>query len=289
MKTILIPVDFSDHASPTYKFAIKIGGTKSSVKLVFLHSYNDQIMIPDSGMNTGLDNDTYMNMQLIEEFKQLAENNMDSLITEVKEYLADNKLNNYTITTMVEGGDPGWEITNICDDIKPDLIIMGTQGSGKKGILEGSMAKKIMTKAHIPVIAVPTSTTSYDELRIMYASNNSEKDASKIKLLYGLFENIPVSVFAVHFNLENKSIENQEYITELEQAFAGEMAEGKFHFSLIDTVDKTNALDAFVEHNEINSVAFISHKSNIFNSLFKHKISKKDIFKLNLPMIALHE
>ena len=289
MKTILIPVDFSDHVSPTYKFAIKIGGTKPSVKLIFLHSYNDQIMIPDSGMNTGLDNDTYMNMQLIEEFKQLAENNMDSLKTEVNEYLTDKKLDNYTITTMVEGSDPGWEITSICDEIKPDLIIMGTQGSGKKGILEGSMAKKIMTRAHIPVIAVPTGTTSYDELKIMYASNNSESDISKIRLLYGLFENIPVSIFAVHFHLNNKSIENQEHIAELKHAFTDEMTEGKFHFTLIDTVDKTNALNAFVENNEINSVAFISHKSNIFSSLFKNKVSKNDIFKLNLPMIALHD
>ena len=40
--------------------------------------------------------------------------------------------------------------------------------------------------------------------------NNSEMDASKIKVLYSLFENIPVNIFAVHFHLEHKSIENRE-------------------------------------------------------------------------------
>ncbi len=289
MKTILIPVDFSDHASPTYKFAIKIAGSKNSTQLVLLHSYNDQIMIPDSGMNTGFDNDTYMNMQLIEEFKQLAENNMNNLKTEVEKYLADNKLDNYTIKTMVEGGDPSWEITSICDDIKPNLIVMGTQGAGKKGILEGSMAKKIMTKAIIPVIAVPASTNNPNEFKIMYSVNNSDKDFSKIKILFKLFENVPVKIFAVHFQLDNKNTENIEHVEGLKHLLADEMSDNKINFSLINTDDKTDAMEAFVEYNSINSVAFIAHKSNIFSSLFKHKLSKKDFFNLGLPMIALHE
>jgi len=75
---------------------------------------------------------------------------------------------------------------------------MCTQGTGKKRILEGSMAKK-MTKAKMPVIAIPTDSNNYNELRIMYASNNSEKYFCKLKLLYKLFENIPVKIFAVHF------------------------------------------------------------------------------------------
>jgi hypothetical protein len=166
---------------------------------------------------------------------------------------------------------------------------MGTQGAGKKGILEGSMAKKIMTKAIMPVIAVPAGTNSPGEVRIMYAINNSDKDLSKIKLLYKLFENIPVNIFAVHFQLDNKSIENIEHIEGLKHSFADEMRDNKIDFSLINTDDKINAMETFVEYNSINSVAFISHKSNIFKSLFKHKLSKNDFFNLGLPMIALHE
>ncbi|MFK5854644.1 MAG: universal stress protein [Bacteroidota bacterium] len=289
MKTILIPVDFSDHASPTYKFAIKIAGTKTSTELVFLHSYNDQIMIPDSAMSSEFNSDSYMNMQLIEEFKKLAENNMKKLSNEVKEYLKTKSLNNFSIKTIVEGGDPDWEIRSVCDEIKPSLIVMGTQGNGKKGVLEGSMAKKIMNKAMIPVLAVPVGTNEYESFNIMYASNKSEKDFNKIKLLYKLFENIPTSIFAVHFQLTDKSSDDIQHINDLKEAFADEMNKGKFHFSLVNTNDKYNALEAFVEHNKINSIAFIAHKTNIFKSLFKHEITKNDFFKLGLPMIALHE
>ncbi len=289
MNTILIPIDFSENASPTYKFATNLGGRETKIQLVFLHTYNDQIILNDSGLNSGLENDTYVNMQLIEEFKQIAEVNMANLKADVIKFLADNELTNYSIKTIVEGGDAGWEITNICNDINPDIIIMGRQGVGKKGILEGSMAKRIMTKATMPVIAVPKSGNDFSSLRIMYASNSNDKDFNKIKLLYKLFKNIPVKIFAVHFHLGQKSNDDIEHINELKDAFKEEMKNDKFHFSLVDTEDKNNALEAFVEYNEINLVAFISHKTNIFKSLFKHEITKNDFFQLGLPMIALHE
>ena len=288
MKTILIPVDFSEHTTSTYKFAIRMAGATTVTQLTFLHSYNDQLLIPDSGLNTGFDNDAYTNIQLIEEFKQLAENNMVQLKSEVSTFLTENKLENISVVTIVTGGDPGWEISSVCNDINPDFIVMGTQGAGKKGILEGSMAKKIMNKVKIPVIAVPTGTFNLDEFKIMYASNNSEKDAGKIRLLQKLFENTPTTIFAVHFHFKG-STDKEEQIDKLEEVFSKEDFSKQVHFSLVDTDNKDNALEAFINNNMINTVAFIAHKSNIFKWLFKSKISKHDIFKLGLPMVALHE
>ncbi|MBC8319760.1 MAG: universal stress protein [Bacteroidetes bacterium] len=289
MKTILIPVDFSNHVTSTYKYAIRMAGCINDTRLFFLHSYNDQLLIPDSGLNSGFDNDAYMNMQLIEEFKLLAENNMKQLKVEVENYLENNQLKNFVVNTSVTGGDPGWEITSVCKNIKPDFIVMGTQGEGKKGILEGSMAKKIMNKVMIPVIAIPLGTKTPDELKIMYTCNNKEKDYSKIKLLMKLFENIPTKIFAVHFHFEANSTDDITEINQIKESFSSERIKKLIHFSLVDTNDKDNALEAFVSHNRINAIAFITHKTNIFKSLFKNQITKHDFFKLGWPMIALHE
>lgn len=289
MQTILIPVDFSDHSVSTYKFAVKVVGTKAETRLYLLHSYNDQLLIPDSGLNSGFDNDVFMNMQLIEEFKQLAENNMKKLKHEVEDYLKEKKISNIKIDTLVTGGDPGWEIADVCKDVQPDFIVMGSRGAGKKGILEGSMSKKIMNKAVIPVIAVPSGSFEHDDLRIMYACNNHEKDYIKIKLIYKLFENLPFKIFGVHFHFEGSSHDDVNQLNDLKEAFSAERITKQIHFSLVDTNDKDDALEAFVTHNNINAIAFIAHKSNIFKSLFRHKITKKDFFKLGLPMIALHE
>jgi|AntAceMinimDraft_14_1070370.scaffolds.fasta_scaffold15625_3 nucleotide-binding universal stress UspA family protein len=289
MKTILIPVDFSEHAAPTYKFATRLAGTVEKTRLFFFHSFNDQLLIPDSTLNSGFDNDTFMNMQLIEEFKEQAENNISQLKTEVEIYLSDHSLTNFIVETLVEGGDPKWEITSVRKDINADLIIMGTQGTGKKGILEGSMAKKIMDKAITPVIAVPSGKYDHEKLKIMYASNNSDKDYAKIMLLFKLFENLHFEIFVAHFHFESNRHDLINQISELKEAFSKEIIENKIHFSIVDTDNKDISLETFVDSNSINAVAFIAHKSNFFKSLFKHKINKNDFFKLGLPMIALHE
>jgi len=140
-----------------------------------------------------------------------------------------------------------------------------------------------------PVIAVPSGIYEYKSLKIMYACNDSEKDYAKIMLLVKLFENIPCEIFAVHFHFESSSSDNTKQISELKEAFSQEISNNKIHFSLVDTKNLDISLETFVDRNKINAVAFIAHKSNIFKSLFKHKITKNDFFKLGLRMIALHE
>ncbi len=288
MKTILIPVDFSDHSVSTYKFAIKIAGHEAKTRLYFQHSFNDQIVIPDPSINSGFDNETYLNMQLVEEFRNQAEKQMKVLKDEVIDFLKQNHLSNFKVETLVTGGDPSWEITNLCDEVNPEFIVMGTQGNGKSEIFEGSMAKRIMNKAIIPVIAVPIGDHNYSELNIMYASNNHEKDYSKIQLLTKVFENIPTRIHVAHFHFEGSHDKNLQLIEDLKGSFDFN-DKLNISFAMVDTEDKSDALETFTKDNNINSIAFIAHKSNFFHSLFKETITKHDFFKLGLPMIALHE
>jgi nucleotide-binding universal stress UspA family protein len=289
MKTILIPVDFSDHSTTTYKYAIKIAGNVVPTKLVLHHTYNEQIAIPDPDLDSSFNSSVTLNMRLIEEFKKTSENEMDSLVKEVNQYLIDNNHSNFSVDYNISGGIPSMDITDICEKIKPEFIVMGTQGVGKKEIFEGSTAKKIMNRANIPVIAVPMEDIDNNNLRIMYASNNNKLDYSKIHLLLKLFESVPTEIFIVHFNFEGNRDYDTRVITELKEALVREDVTQNLKFFIVDSSDKENALERFAFDNSINSIAFIAHKSNIFKSLFTDKISKHDFFKLGLPMIALHE
>ncbi len=289
MKTILLPVDFSDHSITTYKYAIKIAGNEVPARLLLQHTVSDQIAIPDSELDGGFDANITLNMRLFDEFKKQSEKEMELLVNEVNDYLKDNNFTNFSIESRISTGIPSFDITDICYEIKPEFIVMGTQGAGKKEFFEGSTAKKIMNKANIPVIAVPKQDTEHDNLRIMYASNNDKLDYSKIHLLIKLFENVPSEIYVVHFHFDGNRDEDTRIIKELKEAFVREKLIQHLKFFIVDTSDKENALERFVFDNSINSIAFIAHKSNIFKSLFKDKITKHDFFKLGLPMIALHE
>jgi hypothetical protein len=60
-------------------------------------------------------------------------------------------------------------------------------------------------------------------------------------------------------------------------------------FHAVDSGKKSEVLKEFTDEYEINVIAFIAHKANIFKNLFSSQIHKKDFFKLALPMLALHE
>ncbi len=290
MKTILLPVDFSEHTPFAYRFAVKISTKEEPVNLILMHSYNDQIFVTDSGIGGTFESDAFLNVQLIEEFKMQSEENMKKLKAEVDSYLKSEGYTNFTVHTLVKGGDPDMEITEVCDELTPGLIVMGTEGKGKKGFLAGSMAKKIMNKCVVPVIAVPSEVDIKREFRIMYASNNSEKDYMKLQLLMKMFENINTKIFVVHFHHQGDTKdEASPHLNDLKDAFEAESINNKIHFSLIDTSDYDQAIEAMVDEYKINAVAFIAHHKNFFHSLFSRKISKDDFFDLGLPMVALHE
>ncbi len=288
MKTILLPVDFSTNTLATCKHAIYLAGQEKT-KLFLFHIYPDQIIVPDSSFPVGIDNDTLFNVEFIETLRKQAEENMTSLKDEILNLIKQETYANIEVNYLVTGGDPEWEIREICEEINPELIVMGTEGEGKKGILEGSMAENIMTRAKIPVVAVPESFKKDQIQNIMYATNFSNMDIASINKVFALLKEMDIFVHVVHFQFDEKNEKSRVLMDEIEQAFNKEKITGKITFNLIRANDKTDVLEEFTQKYSIDMISFLAHKRNFFQNLFSHKISKKDFFKLDLPMLALHE
>lgn len=77
-----------------------------------------------------------------------------------KEYLEEKKAELETICKKVEiliyFGDPKETILEASQDVKPDLIVMGTKGlTGLTRVLIGSVAQHIIAHSKIPVLVVP--------------------------------------------------------------------------------------------------------------------------------------
>jgi len=288
MKRILVPTDFSETSVKVCEYAVNILGSEEAVINLF-HILPDSVMVPDSSFPAGMDTDAFLNGEYLSGLKDQAAINIAKLKSEVLDYMLKQGYGNIKIETFIRSGDSEWEIMEICTSLRPDMVVMGTRGSGNKGFLEGSMAEKIMSKVNIPVIAVPNDSNYSIPSNIMYATSFNEKDFMKIKLLFRLFINLEVTIYVTHFEINDKKQISTEKITDLSQAFEDERSKGKIFFNCIDSEDKSVSLRTFCEEYNIDMISFISHKSNIFKNLFTSKIHKKDIFKQNLPMLAVHE
>lgn len=288
MKRFLLPVDFSEGTMVNCKFAFYLAGSEKT-EIHLFHIFPDQLMVPDSSFPAGIDSDTFLNAEFINELREQAEKNILDLSKQVKELIKKQGIENISVKHMVSAGDPEWEIQDICEKIKPELIIMGTRGEGKKGFLEGSMAEKLMSKAPVPVIAVPDSISKVRMKNVMYATNFSKRDFHQINHMINILKPMKHEFSIVHFLLSGKNDESQEEMDELKNALINKNPHEKFHFYILDAMSKEEVLREFTTKHKIDMIAFIAHKTNIFKNLFSNQIRKKDFFKLELPMLALHE
>lgn len=72
-------------------------------------------------------------------------------------------------------GDPASEIIWLANDIKPDLIVMGTHGrSGFGRLLMGSVSEEVMRKAPCPVVTVKAPIPANQQPASMVATAESE-------------------------------------------------------------------------------------------------------------------
>lgn len=288
MKTILVPVDFSDTTMATCKYALNFVGIEPA-RLFLFHIYPNQIMVADSSFPAGIDSDTFINAEFITELREQAEKNMTQLVKELNLMLPESLQTSIKIDSMVTGGDPEHEIKHICSEIKPDLMVMGTRGNGKKGFLEGSMAEKLMNATNIPVIAVPESFKKLRIRNIMYALNFSEYDFDSIKSVIELFNHVEKEIYIIHIDLNEQKTEEESMMDALEQSLRNTFPDEKFNFHVLNGSDKSIALNDIVDVFQIDLITFIAHKTSFFKNLFSKQIHKKDFFKLELPMLALHE
>ena len=288
MKTILIPIDFSDGSMTSCRYALQLLGNEPA-EINLYHIYNDQIMIPDSSFPSGMDTDAFFNSDVIIALKQQADENMKDFKTDVRKYCSDHSYQ-VKIKHTLEGGDPQWEITEATEELHPDLVVMGTRGQGNKGFLEGSMAEKIMNKAPVPVLAVPEDYTDFRLKNIMYPTNFNKLDIYTLERLLKLLEHHTFTLHVCHFSPDKDDNEINILMDELERAFETEAKKGIMKFSIIKSGNELEALKTFTEYHAIDLIAFLSEKKHLIKDLFTtHDFHKKDFFNLELPMLAIHE
>lgn len=138
IKTILVPVDSSEHASKAVKMAGEIG-SKFGSKIILLTV-------------------TYHDFRYSIEGNYVAFPPEETLIANAEEILAKEAtfLENYPgieVEKKIANGDPALQILEFADNEHCDLIIMGSKGlTGVKRFMIGSVSSKVVQYAACPVL-----------------------------------------------------------------------------------------------------------------------------------------
>jgi len=288
MKKILVPVDFSGHTSMTVSYALELAG-HTGAEIRFFHTYFDQIILADSGFPDTLDMSTVYNEELMKEIFRMAGQNMQELVTRTEGLVAEKKLPHITITSTLVGGEIEHELKVICKEYHPDLVVMGTRGKGNNLNVWGKVSTYIIDHARVPVFTIPRIESFRGFGNILFTADLSEKNSQALARLATMFRQYPSVIHVVHFYSPARKRDENLKMEKLRSTFEQEEQAGRIQFSLIGVEEEHNqqAVDQIVHDRKIDLIAFQPHKRSLFYMMFTRKITKKNLFATNIPLLAL--
>jgi len=134
MEKILVGFDGSEGSEQALNRAIML-----------IHEYGELILIaviPTPSDNSLLDNEMY------KKIKKKAEVMINNVIYDLGSH-------DFTITGMIEEGDPAGKIIDVASRLNVDLIVLGSRGTSELATYTiGSIANKVVQYAHKPVMVV---------------------------------------------------------------------------------------------------------------------------------------
>jgi universal stress protein A len=147
-KNILVPTDFSDNSAKAYEFSLSLAKTNTA-KLHLLHIVEP--LFYNQEFSSYSDEFSFDRDRTFE-----AEEELERFI---------NKFSNVgiEIERAIKAGKAHEEIINYSKDNGADLIIISTHGRKNMHTVTGSVTKKILSFARVPVICIKANIPSVIE------------------------------------------------------------------------------------------------------------------------------
>jgi len=145
VQRILVPVDFSKHADQVVEWAAELAVEHHSA-LTLLHAYHVPIELQH-----------FEGAYLPADYWRCIKNDATS---QLDHYAEIARRRGIEVESLVREGYPATVIEEEALRVHADLIVIGSQGrSMLKHLLVGSIAERVVHKAHCPVLTVKPTTT----------------------------------------------------------------------------------------------------------------------------------
>jgi nucleotide-binding universal stress UspA family protein len=278
MKTILVPVDFSENAKNAMFYAISIA-KRLKMKLMLLHVFHQS------------EADTFC-----DSLKVITSRGITDTPDEMK-----NRLKIWREMALKEEKDLHCEILftegNLEDELKKgserndfDLIVMGTKGaSGLKRIFIGSNTVKVLKEVSCPVIAVPRGYNFKEIKKIIFATDYHYSDVASIRFMIQLAKVFDAELLVVHVSDVQLK---RRFEQDLMEYFMGQVALGvtydKMKFNLLEEDDVKKALKDFVSKEKADLFALSTEKHSLTDLLLKKSLTEQFAYQIRLPLLTFH-
>ncbi|MEO6844485.1 MAG: universal stress protein [Ginsengibacter sp.] len=278
MKKLLVPTDFSECADKAINFAVETSKILP-VQITLLHSYE---------INSSLYTD-YIGVN--KEYNQTILNGAKEKLSDLKRDIEEA---NGEIADIAVSTDSLQEAIKKCvEEEKFDLIIMGTLGAtGIKEKLWGSRTASTIGKSSIPVLAVPNDYKWKKPQKILFATNQFEKNPAILNYIFelaGLYmANIQVAVFTDEDDDKAGTfLDHKQKISEYELFLKENYKEDTLTSTHLYGENFEETLQHFIKENNIDILVMVTYPHNFWNRIFNPSKTKRMSYHSQVPLLAI--
>lgn len=261
MKTVIIPVDFSETALNAARYAAEMLSGKSDAGIILYNLYHND----DDFEIAGTYLDSLRNELLVKGDKSI------ECIREKGDDLIDS-------------------LERLAYQKSATLIVMGITGkSPTKQAIIGSNTLKIAERDVCPVLIVPSQATFNGIKNVALASDFKEVETiTPVTYLKAVLDFFKPQLHIVNVNSEIHVALNDELKAE-KAWLAEQFSEYNPEFYFITTFDFHETIEQFVMDRSIDIVITVPRNHSFYDSVFKTSATKKLAFHSSIPVLAAHE
>lgn len=273
MKTILIPIDFSENADRALS-AAKIVAAGMKARLLIFHSY--QPYIPDMTVPVGVES-----LPVYEDIERSMKSQLNAFVKTAED-------EGFEAEGLWEIGGIHSSVINKAKSLKVDLIVIGRTGKG--GFIDkliGSSATGIALDAPCPVLVVPPQAQPKAFKEVVYATQLEYEENDVLRAVVALGKTLGFRLSLVKIDaLEQPDIQDDKYfIADIVSEF--DLEEKDIVIRKAGSV--RGGIEAYCDEVKADLlIVSARHRGFLEELIINPSIAKKLVIHTHIPLLVYH-
>ncbi|SMO39923.1 universal stress protein [Fodinibius sediminis] len=269
LKTILFPTDFTEDAAQAYTYALKVAA-RTGATLHLLHVIEEPFDFATRVEET------------VEALVEQAEGRFETLVSDAR---ADEEID-IQIETHIARGEPYGVINQKAEEVRADLLIMGTKGeSSLKRILYGDVTSDVILDTQVPVMTVPVNSKEPYLDRFLFATDFRSKDMEALQATVTLARALDAEVHVLHVS-EKKDLDVDLRFRGFKDLVTEKIAYDSMFFHHIEAERFSKGVSNFLEEYPISLIILIRYKKVFLRTLLWANNTQELTYHTHVPMLV---
>ena len=282
MKTILLPTDFSDNSWNAIEYALNFyKDSKCNFYLLHVIKLNNEVT-EDYLYSSA------QNVAVVDEKVHRAKKQLKEVLNKISEKFPNGskKHNFYTLTDsnfFIES------IRNHIEEIKVDVIVMGTKGaSGLSKFIIGSNTGDVITQVKCTTLVIPENAKFNKIEEVAFPTDFSLSNGLQVlQSITEILDKNKASLRVLNINKKSSKLNPQQQKSKelLEDYFFNYTH--SFHFVTNKKIE--DGVQSFVKSRNIDMIAMVAKNLNYFQQILFHNKVEEISYHTDIPFLVLHE